>query len=151
MLSRLCLTTRLVKPSYRHYAILPQVLKATSPHSYLNKTEVTQRVLEHLKKDKRINKKTVNENSHFIADMGLDELDVTSILQNIEKEFAIVITGDLIFLLPLTKAEEDADSLWTVSDVITHVTKDPTAKAVGSRHTVQDPRPNTDEIGLNYD
>jgi acyl carrier protein len=76
----------------RFYA-KPAFTNAVAPKSYLNRDDVTKRVINVLVKNPRINKKQIKPESHFVIDLGLEEDDTTDIIKLVEQEFAIEIPG----------------------------------------------------------
>lgn len=59
--------------------------------SFLDRKEVTERVLNVLKTFDRVDPKKVSTASHFVNDLGLDSLDAVEIVMAFEEEFAIEI------------------------------------------------------------
>lgn len=61
--------------------------------SFLNKEEVTQRVIDIVKKHEKVDPNKVSPTAHFTNDLGLDSLDSAEVVMEIENEFAVEIPG----------------------------------------------------------
>lgn len=83
---------------------------------YLDKTEVTDRVINVTKHFEKIDPAKVKPGSHFEKDLGLDSLDVVELVMAFEEEFAIEIP------------DADADKIISVEDAVNYVAQHPMAK-----------------------
>eukprot|EP00877_Chromochloris_zofingiensis_P003370 jgi/Chrzof1/13033/Cz07g17120.t1_ACP1[v5.2] len=83
---------------------------------YLDKDEVTQRVLDVTKHFEKIDPAKVNTSAHFEKDLGLDSLDVVELVMAFEEEFAIEIP------------DADADKISSVNDAVNYIASHPMAK-----------------------
>eukprot|EP00879_Flechtneria_rotunda_P001182 GHRR01001329.1.p1 GENE.GHRR01001329.1~~GHRR01001329.1.p1 ORF type:complete len:180 (+),score=42.37 GHRR01001329.1:19-558(+) len=83
---------------------------------YLDKDEVTQRVLEVTKHFEKIDPGKVVPTAHFEKDLGLDSLDVVELVMAFEEEFAIEIP------------DGDADKIFSVEDAVNYIASHPMAK-----------------------
>merc|ERR1719345_343802 len=59
--------------------------------SFLDKSDVTDRVLGCLKNFQKVDPTKVTETSHFLNDLGLDSLDTVEVVMAFEDEFVIEI------------------------------------------------------------
>ena len=82
----------------------------------MNKNEVSERVINVLKKHQKVDPAKVNESSHFVKDLGLDSLDSAEIVNEIEQEFVVEIP------------DEEAFKLQSVKDVVNYISTSPVAK-----------------------
>jgi len=101
----------LLIPGRREYTQL-----AYSPATYLDKQEVTSRVLEVFKSCPQVEPSKVGPSTHFEKDLRLDILDTVEIMVEMEEEFAIDIPNS------------DADKMVSCADVINYITAHPQAK-----------------------
>ena len=83
---------------------------------YLNRDDVTARVIEVVKKFDKVDQSKVTPTSNFKADLGLDSLDETEAVMAFEEEFNIDIP------------DAEADKIKSLEDAINFVTADPNAK-----------------------
>lgn len=86
-------------------------------NSWLDRTVVTERVLEVIKSFEKVDESKVTINSHLEKDLGLDSLDTVEVVMGIEEEFVLTMT------------DESADRIATVADAINYVCNHPHAKA----------------------
>lgn len=84
--------------------------------SYLDKDNVTERVMSVTKHFEKIDPAKVEAKSHFEKDLGLDSLDVVELVMAFEEEFAIEIP------------DTDADRIFTVEDAVNYISQHPQAK-----------------------
>eukprot|EP01018_Ginkgo_biloba_P032168 Gb_07109 [translate_table: standard] len=89
---------------------------AYSPATYLDKKEVTDRVLEVLKCCPAVDPSKVGPSAHFEKDLRLDMLDTVEIMMAMEEEFALDIPNS------------EADKMTSSADIITYVVAHPQAK-----------------------
>lgn len=83
---------------------------------YLDKDEVTQRVLHVTKHFEKIDPAKVVPAATFEKDLGLDSLDVVELVMAFEEEFAIEIP------------DADADKISSVTDAVNYIASHPMAK-----------------------
>ncbi|KAI8467036.1 MAG: acyl carrier protein [Monoraphidium minutum] len=83
---------------------------------YLDKDEVTQRVLNVAKHFEKVDPGKVVPAASFEKDLGLDSLDVVELVMAFEEEFAIEIP------------DADADKISSVSDAVNYIASHPMAK-----------------------
>jgi NADH dehydrogenase (ubiquinone) 1 alpha/beta subcomplex 1 len=84
--------------------------------SFLNRDEVTQRVLNVVKKHEKVDAAKVTPDSHFSNDLGLDSLDAAEVVMEVENEFSVEIP------------DEEAFKLVAIPDIITYISQNPLAK-----------------------
>lgn len=84
--------------------------------SYLDREEVTARVLDVVKKFDKVDGSKVTPTSNFKTDLGLDSLDETEVVMAFEEEFSVDIP------------DVEADKIKSIEDAINFVTADPNAK-----------------------
>lgn len=89
---------------------------AYSPATYLDKQEVTSRVLDVFKSCPQVEPFKVGPSAHFEKDLRLDILDSVEIMMKMEDEFAVDIPNT------------DADKMVSCADVINYITAHPQAK-----------------------
>lgn len=95
---------------------LPSQFRGFAGGSYLDKDEVTQRVLNVAKHFEKVDPGKVSSGAHFEKDLGLDSLDVVELVMAIEEEFAIEIP------------DSEADKIFTVDDAVNFIASHPQAK-----------------------
>jgi NADH dehydrogenase (ubiquinone) 1 alpha/beta subcomplex 1 len=83
---------------------------------YLDKDDVTQRVLEVTKHFEKIDPAKVQSGAHFEKDLGLDSLDVVELVMAFEEEFQVEIP------------DADADKIFSVEDAVNYIASHPMAK-----------------------
>lgn len=83
---------------------------------YLDKDDVTQRVLDVTKHFEKIEPAKVKPSAHFEKDLGLDSLDVVELVMAFEEEFCIEIP------------DNDADKIFSVEDAVNYIAQHPMAK-----------------------
>ena len=84
--------------------------------SFLSKEDVTQRVINVLKKHDKVDPNKVTPDSHFVKDLGLDSLDSAEVVNEVEQEFVVEIP------------DEEAFKLQSVGDVVNYIVTSPVAK-----------------------
>lgn len=89
---------------------------AASPRSYLDKAEVTERILRVVKNFEKVDPAKVTPTSRFSNDLNLDSLDQVEIVLAIEQEFAMEIP------------DKEAEKILSVEDAITYICESPLAK-----------------------
>lgn len=75
----------------------------------LPKEEITRRVIKVVAANLRVDESEVEPNKAFIADLGLDSLDIVELVMALETEFHIQIDDD------------DAEKISTVADAISYI------------------------------
>lgn len=83
---------------------------------FLDRGEVSERVMTVLKNFEKVDPVKVNDKAHFSNDLGLDSLDQVEICMAIEEEFAIQIP------------DAEAEKILTTEDAINFVSTHPQAK-----------------------
>ena len=84
--------------------------------SFLDKSDVTDRVLGCLKNFQKVDPSKVTETSHFLNDLGLDSLDTVEVVMAFEDEFVIEIP------------DADAEKIHSCEDAIAYIVQHPHAK-----------------------
>ncbi|KAL4535698.1 hypothetical protein Ndes2526B_g06585 [Nannochloris sp. 'desiccata'] len=84
--------------------------------SYLDKKDVTDRVINVVKNFEKVDAGKVAPTSSFQKDLGLDSLDTVELVMAIEEEFAIEIP------------DSEADKILSCSDAISFVATNPMAR-----------------------
>ncbi|KAJ7299164.1 hypothetical protein O6H91_06G061500 [Diphasiastrum complanatum] len=84
--------------------------------TYLNKTEVTDRVLNVVKNFHKVDPSKVSPSSNFQKDLGLDSLDTVEVVMAFEEEFGVEIP------------DSEADKIVTCADAIDFIASQPQAK-----------------------
>jgi NADH dehydrogenase (ubiquinone) 1 alpha/beta subcomplex 1 len=93
-----------------------QSVRFFSAQTFLDRDEVSDRVLSVIKNFEKVNPEKVNETANFIEDLGLDSLDVVEVVMAMEEEFTIEIP------------DAESEKLTTPSQVIDYVAAHPMAK-----------------------
>ena len=84
---------------------------------YLDANQVTERVVEVVKKFNKVDPSKVSPTSTFAADLGLDSLDtVEVVVMAFEEEFAVEIPY------------AEADKISSVAEAVAYLTSNPDAK-----------------------
>ena len=105
--------------------IMPRVMPRTSVVSmtrcfsvptFVDKAEVTERVITRVKDFDKVDADKVTATSHFTEDLGLDSLDGVEVVMAVEEEFSIEIPDDV------------ADNLLSVAECIEFISQHPQAK-----------------------
>ncbi|KAL8544674.1 hypothetical protein ACS0TY_005053 [Phlomoides rotata] len=84
--------------------------------SFLDKSEVTDRVLCVLKNFQKVDSSKVSPNAHFQKDLGLDSLDTVEIVMALEEEFG--------FEIP----DNEADKIHSINLAVDFIASHPQAK-----------------------
>ena len=74
-------------------ALLWQPQRGFASSSFLDKADVTDRVMGCLKNFQKVDPTKVSETSHFLNDLGLDSLDTVEVVMAFEDEFCIEVCG----------------------------------------------------------
>mmetsp|Transcript_2605 Transcript_2605/g.6165 ORF Transcript_2605/g.6165 Transcript_2605/m.6165 type:complete len:128 (+) Transcript_2605:83-466(+) len=82
----------------------------------LDKSEVTERILNVVKNFEKVDPAKVTPTANFQKDLGLDSLDTVEVVMAFEEEFAIEIP------------DADADKIASISDAVAFVSSHPMAK-----------------------
>mmetsp|Transcript_43385 Transcript_43385/g.52503 ORF Transcript_43385/g.52503 Transcript_43385/m.52503 type:complete len:126 (-) Transcript_43385:391-768(-) len=89
---------------------------AADAGTYLDKKEVTERIVEVIKNFEKVDPSKVTPTSHFSKDLGLDSLDTVEVVMAFEEEFAVEIP------------DSEADKIATCEDAISYISTHPQAK-----------------------
>lgn len=84
--------------------------------SFLDRKEVTERVLAVLKGFEKVDAAKLNPAAHFSNDLGLDSLDAVEVCMALEEEFCISIP------------DAEAEKILSVEDAVNFVATHPQAK-----------------------
>lgn len=84
--------------------------------SFLDKSEVTDRVVSVVKNFQKVDPSKVTPNAHFQNDLGLDSLDTVEIVMALEEEFG--------FEIP----DNEADKISTIDLAVDFIASHPQAK-----------------------
>lgn len=84
--------------------------------SFLDKTEVTERVIAVLKNFEKVDAAKLTPTAHFSNDLGLDSLDAVEVSMALEEEFCITIP------------DAEAEKILSVQDAVAFVSTHPQAK-----------------------
>lgn len=93
-----------------------QVRAFSEVQSFLDKSEVTERIVNVVKGFEKVDSAAVNPTAHFAKDLGLDSLDAVEVVMAIEEEFCIAIP------------DAEAEKILSVEDAITFIATHPQAK-----------------------
>ncbi|KAF7805279.1 acyl carrier protein 2, mitochondrial [Senna tora] len=103
-----------------HFSLSPNVfLRLFSEEvrgSFLDKSEVTDRVISVVKNFQKVDPSKVNPNAHFQNDLGLDSLDAVEIVMALEEEFG--------FEIP----DNEADKINSINLAVDFIASHPQAK-----------------------
>lgn len=83
---------------------------------YLDKSEVTDRVVSVVKNFNKVDPAKVGPNASFGADLGLDSLDTVEVVMAMEEEFAVEIP------------DAEADKITSVAEAVEYLAANPDAK-----------------------
>ncbi|CAI5716755.1 unnamed protein product [Hyaloperonospora brassicae] len=99
-------------------AFLPRVshVRFLSAQTFLDRNEVSERVLSVVKNFDKVKADEVQEGAKFQEDLGLDSLDVVEVVMAMEEEFTIEIP------------DNESEKLLTPAQVIDYVAAHPMAK-----------------------
>lgn len=104
-------------PAFRVPALFTNGFAADATHgTYLDKSVVSDRVLEVIKKLEKVDPAKVNPKAHFQNDLGLDSLDTVELVMALEEEFHIEVP------------DSEADKIYSCSDAIDYIASQPRAK-----------------------
>lgn len=95
---------------------LGSLVRGFAGGGYLDKDDVTTRVLHVTKHFEKIDPAKVVPSAHFEKDLGLDSLDVVELVMAFEEEFAVEIP------------DADADKILSVEDAVNYIASHPMAK-----------------------
>ncbi|CAN1186956.1 Acyl carrier protein 2, mitochondrial [Linum perenne] len=84
--------------------------------NFLDKAEVTDRVVNCVKNFQKVDASKVTTNAHFQNDLGLDSLDTVEIVMSLEEEFG--------FEIP----DNEADKINSISLAVDYIASHPQAK-----------------------
>ncbi|KAK8532228.1 hypothetical protein V6N13_131563 [Hibiscus sabdariffa] len=84
--------------------------------SFLDKSEVTDRVVSVVKNFQKVDPSKVTPNAHFQKDLGLDSLDTVEVVMALEEEFG--------FEIP----DNEADKISTINHAVEFIASHPQAK-----------------------
>lgn len=103
------------RPSMRMYPILSSVTcpRLFHPQTFLEKAEVSERVMQVLKNFEKVEDAKVSPSAHFERDLSLDSLDAVEVCMALEEEFCIQIP------------DAEAESIKTVEDAVEFVSTHP--------------------------
>lgn len=87
-----------------------------SAQTFLDRAEVSDRVIGVVKNFEKVDGDKVNEVAKFVEDLGLDSLDVVEVVMAMEEEFTIEIP------------DNESEKLTTLAQVIDYVAAHPMAK-----------------------
>ncbi|BBN04397.1 acyl carrier protein [Marchantia polymorpha subsp. ruderalis] len=103
--------------SHRVPILLDSRVSFSSDHgTYLDKSSVTDRILELVKKMEKVDPAKVTPQASFQGDLGLDSLDTVEVVMAIEEEFALEIP------------DAEADKISSCAEAIEYVAAHPRAK-----------------------
>ena len=83
---------------------------------YLDKAEVTDRVVSVVKNFNKVDPAKVSPTSSFGADLGLDSLDTVEVVMAVEEEFAVEIP------------DAEADKITSVGEAVEYLVTNPNAR-----------------------
>ncbi|KAH7279631.1 hypothetical protein KP509_37G027200 [Ceratopteris richardii] len=89
---------------------------AEGKSSFLDKQEVTDRVINVLKKFQKVEPSKISPSAHFQQDLGLDSLDTVELVMAFEEEFS--------FEIP----DSEADKIDSCAAAIDYIASNPKAK-----------------------
>ncbi|CEG37430.1 acyl carrier protein [Plasmopara halstedii] len=111
-----------LRPLSRSVVRSPFVVSRTMPmrffsaQTFLDRNEVSERVLSVVKNFEKVNGDAVKESAKFQEDLGLDSLDVVEVVMAMEEEFTVEIP------------DNEAEKLLTPAQVIDYIAAHPMAK-----------------------
>lgn len=94
----------------------PRFVRFFSAQTFLDRSEVSDRVLSVLKNFEKVDPEKVGEAKKFVEDLGLDSLDVVEVVMAMEEEFTIEIP------------DNESEKLTTPAQVIDYIAAHPMAK-----------------------
>jgi NADH dehydrogenase (ubiquinone) 1 alpha/beta subcomplex 1 len=105
-----------LRPTLNVSRLAPAAMGARSFSSFLDRADVTDRVLGVVKSFEKVDPAKVTPKSHFISDLGLDSLDTVEVVMAFEDEFTLEIE------------DKEAEKLQTCDDAINFICGHPHAK-----------------------
>ncbi|GAQ91024.1 mitochondrial acyl carrier protein [Klebsormidium nitens] len=96
--------------------LAPRYFADAAKGTYLDKGQVTDRVLSVVKNFQKVEPSKVTPTAHFTKDLGLDSLDTVEVVMAFEEEFGIEIP------------DSEADKILSTADAIEFVASHPQAK-----------------------
>uniref|UniRef100_A0AAV1ULX6 Acyl carrier protein n=1 Tax=Peronospora matthiolae TaxID=2874970 RepID=A0AAV1ULX6_9STRA len=118
-MNRFVAAVRPLSRAVRRPAFLPQCVshaRFLSAQTFLDRNEVSERVLSVVKNFDKVNADVVQESAKFQDDLGLDSLDVVEVVMAMEEEFTIEIP------------DNESEKLLTPALVIDYIAAHPMAK-----------------------
>ncbi|DAZ97207.1 TPA: hypothetical protein N0F65_003838 [Lagenidium giganteum] len=109
------LTRAAVRPAVQASRVNTQI-RFFSAQTFLDRSEVSDRVLSVIKNFEKVDADKVNEVAKFVEDLGLDSLDVVEVVMAMEEEFTIEIP------------DNEAEKLQNPAQVIDYIAAHPMAK-----------------------
>lgn len=94
----------------------PAAMGSRSFATFLDRADVTDRVLGVVKSFEKVDPAKVTPKSHFVSDLGLDSLDTVEVVMAFEDEFTLEIE------------DKEAEKIQTCDDAINFVCAHPHAK-----------------------
>lgn len=94
---------------------LNQLIQRGFASGFLDRSQVTDRVIHVAKHFEKVDPAKVTATAHFEKDMGLDSLDVVELVMALEEEFQLEIP------------DKEADKIQSVEDAINYVVSNPMA------------------------
>ncbi|KDO23364.1 hypothetical protein SPRG_11456 [Saprolegnia parasitica CBS 223.65] len=107
---------RFAAPLVRSVAAKSAPRRFFASQTFLDRNEVSERVLSVIKNFDKVEAAKVQETAKFVEDLGLDSLDVVEVVMAMEEEFIIEIP------------DNEAERLLTPAQVIDYVAAHPMAK-----------------------
>merc|ERR1719261_1006794 len=92
---------------------LVSMARCFSVPTFVDKAEVTERVITRVKDFDKVSDDQVTATAHFVNDLGLDSLDAVEVVMAVDEEFSIEIPDDV------------ADNLLSVGQCIDFIAQHP--------------------------
>ncbi|TDH66606.1 uncharacterized protein CCR75_005192 [Bremia lactucae] len=108
------LSRAVMRPQFVTFRFMP--VRLLSAQTFIDRNEVSERVLSVVKNFEKVDGDAVKENAKFQEDLGLDSLDVVEVIMAMEEEFTIEIS------------DNESDKLLTPAQVIDYIAAHPMAK-----------------------
>lgn len=96
--------------------LAPGAMAARSFATFLDRADVTDRVMGVVKSFEKVDPAKVTASSHFVSDLGLDSLDTVEVVMAFEDEFTLEIE------------DKEAEKIQTCEDAINFICSHPHAK-----------------------